>query len=402
MLKNIRIKNFKALRSVEVKDLKKINILIGLNNSGKSSILHALAFIAQSVKKHPDYAGSFIDLNSFESIAFKKDVSNAIEVALTFKLSQQEQERIGKVVKGTPYENFDFSTVEYLVKAQGDRFLLESCFLSDGKKLFEVRKDDARIRYAYLSREYAWDGTGMLLDWKAQRVEEAPYCGDLANTIKEILLGNLGRIFYISPYRGVWNWSTEIPKEDEPDFVGSKAEKSILKLHYIYCNRPDLFDRIEKWAKRFGTGAVISGLKKGETYMGFVDPALEVEVNAASSGFGLSQAMPIIIQCFAPPADSVIMIEEPEIHLHPHSQYEMMDMFVETVSEGKQIVMTTYSWPFLVRLLKLVYEEGRLDEEHDVALYEVVKTKEGTRVYARPLGTAFNKLKRELQGLLQK
>ncbi len=45
----LRIKNYRALRDVELRDLTPLTVLIGPNGSGKSTVLDALAFLAEAV-----------------------------------------------------------------------------------------------------------------------------------------------------------------------------------------------------------------------------------------------------------------------------------------------------------------------------------------------------------------
>jgi predicted ATP-dependent endonuclease of OLD family len=46
------------------------------------------------------------------------------------------------------------------------------------------------------------------------------------------------------------------------------------------------------------------------------------------------------------------LIEEPEIHLHPGAQYDLLDMFLESVDFGKHIIMTTHSKDLLEKVAK--------------------------------------------------
>ena len=71
-----------------------------------------------------------------------------------------------------------------------------------------------------------------------------------------------------------------------------------------------------------------------------------------------------------------MLIEEPEIHLHPKAQAELAEVLAETAkAEDKQIIMTTHSEYVAGRLLTLV-AEGKLTTD-DLAIYSFLKDEKG-------------------------
>ena len=73
---------------------------------------------------------------------------------------------------------------------------------------------------------------------------------------------------------------------------------------------------------------------------------------------------------------ATVLIEEPEIHLHPKAQAELAEVLAETAkAEDKQIIMTTHSEHLVERLLLLV-AEGALTAD-DLAIYSFSKDEKG-------------------------
>ena len=73
---------------------------------------------------------------------------------------------------------------------------------------------------------------------------------------------------------------------------------------------------------------------------------------------------------------ATVMIEEPEIHLHPKAQAELAEVLTEvSLEDDKQVIMTTHSEHITGRLLTLV-AEGKLTPD-DVAIYAFEKDEEG-------------------------
>jgi len=91
-------------------------------------------------------------------------------------------------------------------------------------------------------------------------------------------------------------------------------------------------------------------------------------------GFGVSQVLPVLVLlAYADQGDTVIL-EQPEIHLHPAVQSGLADIIVETaMARGVQVVVESHSEHLLTRLQRRVaehqLERGIVLEPEDVALY---------------------------------
>jgi predicted ATPase len=60
-------------------------------------------------------------------------------------------------------------------------------------------------------------------------------------------------------------------------------------------------------------------------------------------GFGLTQILPILVAILAARKDDVLLIENPEVHLHPHAQQSIGTLLALVASSGVQIVVETHS-----------------------------------------------------------
>jgi predicted ATPase len=117
----------------------------------------------------------------------------------------------------------------------------------------------------------------------------------------------------------------------------------------------------------------------------FVPPDEAETVLLPDVGFGVSQVLPVVVQCFYTQANSTVILEQPEIHLHPAVQSELADLFVEAIRarEGGsprnvQLLVESHSEHFLRRLQRRIADETI--DASEVALYFCVSTPEGASI----------------------
>ena len=82
------------------------------------------------------------------------------------------------------------------------------------------------------------------------------------------------------------------------------------------------------------------------------------EVRLTDIGFGVSQVLPVLILCYYVPEGSILILEQPEAHLHPKVQSELADLLIEVVQNRKlQIILESHSENLIVRLMRRIAEE---------------------------------------------
>ncbi|MCU0284892.1 MAG: AAA family ATPase [Acidobacteria bacterium] len=82
------------------------------------------------------------------------------------------------------------------------------------------------------------------------------------------------------------------------------------------------------------------------------------EVFITDVGFGVSQVLPVVVLCYHMPKNSIILLEQPEIHLHPSVQAALADLFIEIISKRDiQIILESHSEHLLRRIQRRIAEQ---------------------------------------------
>ena len=86
-------------------------------------------------------------------------------------------------------------------------------------------------------------------------------------------------------------------------------------------------------------------------------------------GVGVSQVLPIVVTCLLADVGSTIVLEQPELHLHPRVQSRLSDLFISMIRLGKQIVIETHSEHIIERVRLRVAEDLEDKVLRDTAIY---------------------------------
>jgi predicted ATPase len=103
-------------------------------------------------------------------------------------------------------------------------------------------------------------------------------------------------------------------------------------------------------------------------------------VDIPDVGFGVSQVLPVLVQCFYAPHNSIILMEQPEIHLHPSAQSALADVMIDVVSSKEngvnrniQLIIETHSEHFLRRLQRRIAEDAISKEQVSAYFADITK-----------------------------
>ncbi len=209
-----------------------------------------------------------------------------------------------------------------------------------------------------------------------------------ADLLRADLYERMERAYFVGPMRSRAERTTFVGQGSE-DYIGPAGQDMAAILHA----RPDLVAQANAWCDRLGLGYRIRMLDPVSedivrTAGEFAVLALEdvrhdppVLVSSRAVGYGIGQLLPIIVQSLLA-RDALIIIEQPEVHLHPRLQAATGDLLIDTVVSGRaQILAETHSEHLVLRLLRRV-REGVLPAA-DLSILYVDLAEDGTAFVRR-------------------
>ncbi len=209
--------------------------------------------------------------------------------------------------------------------------------------------------------------------------QNAGFLSELELAFEKMLRG----VYYLGPLRAPpgrrYPWGGEVPSDMGP--FGNNAISAIIASR----DRGDSISRGRGYKSKTLEETVASWLQRLGLIDSFEVKPIEGDKNlfrvlvkkSPSSpsvlitdvGFGVSQVLPVLVLCYYAPKGSTILLEQPEIHLHPSAQRGLADVFIDAMKvRDVQIIVESHSEDFLRRLQRRV-AEAKVIKESDAAIY---------------------------------
>ena len=414
MLTRLRLQGFKPWKDTGDIDLRPITGLFGTNSSGKTSVLQALLLLKQTADS-PDRAPVFnfgskttlVDLGSFRDIAHEHDVNNILEISIDWEAQQSlkitDSKYSDRVVVDSPQMGFTIQASQRLgpkvepvsvdqmwyrvAEAQFGMFQ-KSPEAESGYELFANAPNYNLVKA--VGRSWPLPTPDKCYGFPAQvraYFQNAEFVADLELKLTECLR----HVYYLGPLRAYperrYAWAGTEPSdmgrtgESVVDAILASRERGDTFRLSSRGKRLTLEQYVAHWLKKLG---LIHDFRVARIATG--SPVFEVWVRQSQGGaetlitevgFGVSQILPVLVLCFYVPEGSTVILEQPEIHLHPSVQSGLADVLIDVWRKRKvQIILESHS-EHLLRRLRLRVAEEKISEK-DVGLYFCTATDYGS------------------------
>lgn len=301
MITELGLKNFKSFKDIAI-PFNSLTVLSGLNGSGKSSVMQAVASVKQSydarllVQDGLLLNGEFVNLGAGKDVLFENAEGQSITVAVT--------ETVGRISKNYHWEFSYLEKADILSHTSVPSVDSFPQFLTNGFQFLSADRAAPAVMFPKSHSE----------------------------AIRRRFLGVRGQysVYYLAAC------------QDENVPVGRAREPE---------RGTQLLQQVERWLDLVspGVGVIareVAGADLAQlafVYGGSAGIASSNEYRPTNVGFGLTYVLPVVVACLAARPGDLILIENPEAHLHPQGQGYMGELLARTAASGVQLIVETHS-----------------------------------------------------------
>lgn len=303
MINILRLINFKSHKDTEL-NLKNLTILSGQNGVGKSSVIQSLLILRQTHQKNR--LDKILDLNSPLCFIGKSDdaiyrfPNNEFENQIAIILADHKQDY------SWVFENSNHQNSTYLER-------VNDIDDSGGYEILSLFTENFQYLSAFRSIEYTTDDYAVEVQKQISIIEGK---GELVAQ-------------FLSEY--------------------GKKVKVIEGLKHPLESDDYLLSQVTAWEREISKNVNVIPVKLGDGYdikysfdtknaIGPID-----ELSKKNVGFGLSYVLPIIVAILSAERGSLLLLENPEAHIHPYGISKLTELICLAAQAGIQIIVETHS-----------------------------------------------------------
>lgn len=327
-IEKVQIKNFKSLRDIEI-ELRGLTLITGVNSSGKSSFIQALLLLKQNEDRHfytikdIKYANindKYVRLGNKKDILYEDTFKENIEISIFgFSAMSDDQVECSFI--------FEHETLQVKSDDQDIDVAAFNIFQDESFQYITTDRIAPNISYALSDEHISQNTIGIKGEYTAH------YLAEKHHTALEI--------------------------------EALKHEKAITN---------HLLENVSLWLGEISNGITVNAKLYNElqqvnlTYSYTYGKNKTNEYSPLNVGFGLTYSLPIIVAILKAKAGDLLIIENPESHLHPAGQSKIAKLCAIAVANGVQIIVESHSDHFL-NAIRVATKQDILKPKDSVIYY---------------------------------
>jgi energy-coupling factor transporter ATP-binding protein EcfA2 len=365
MFTQLRLANFKAWKDPDPVALKAVTMLLGTNSSGKSTLIQSLLLLKQTVRSpdrtvHLNLGGD--EINDLFNFGGFEDVLNQAaesprQFSIGFDFRRESNDRVNAgqfdcIYGQTSSGSVVIQTLDLRTAARRFRAIRRD------KGAFSIVVDE-ETQPRFKGRNYAPERSiAFSVDAIADLNQDGPVVEDLSLAIRR----ELEAISYLGPLRRKperdYPWNKTKPGDVGVD--GRSAIDALLASALLKGDEQNyIVNGVSSWLARMKLADSLEVRQQGRSNRyELIVHRDGAACNLRDVGIGVSQVLPVLVVAHFASPGSTIMLEEPEIHLHPLAQSVLAELFVTISQQRKvQFIVETHSEHLFRRMQTLMAKQ---------------------------------------------
>lgn len=336
----LRLKNFRAFRNVEMKDIPRMAVIVGANGTGKSTLFQVFGFLRDAMRDNLHSALIRIGGSRGFKEVRSRDSEGDIEIEIKFRISDEsprisyelhvgldddapvvsrEVLKYRRGSKGQPWHFLDFS------RGKGTAVTNE----------IDKVEDEQRLQ----REEQTLKGKDILAIKGLAQFERFPAVVALGELIEKWHVSD----FHISKARPE-------PEFAHAEHLSTEGDNLALVIQYMYQKHRAVFDKVLRKLERRIPGlsnVEAKTTEEGRVLLRFQDGSFQDPFLARHVSDGTIKMLAYLVLLHDPKPHPLLCVEEPENQLYPTLLAELAEEFREYANRGGQVFVSTHSPDFL-------------------------------------------------------
>lgn len=394
----ISVAGFKSISRVDEFEFRSLSLLAGINSSGKSSLIQSILLLKQSFESDGNLVlntqGMYVNASEPMDLIHGKAKNRKLQYVIVLDSSEisnldcykQYLPEDCRLMSLSLEMDFSVDSIPHLERLQID-LLYENSDMNK-TRFFKVQRTKTNntysINYSVVSMVNVNAvtlkniSTGFSIAFKNGFI---PIYGErngevmsfnVTRYLRDTLSDLFHNIYYIGPQRVKPELARSYNNLDF-DNVGISGENTRFLLNEKKNDIIDGYDKtlvdlVSEWIvdQMCLAKSIVVTRDVNKLYRVIIKNELDVPVDLSQTGFGLSQLLPIITQGFLTPKGGTIIVEDPDVHMHPRVQAAIVSFFADLVAHGRKVIIETHSDHIVTRMRLLMAQESLNNDDVNV------------------------------------
>ena len=368
MIDNYSVENFKIHKEDYPFELKGLTLLTGANNSGKSSLTQSLRLLSKINRASVDYNTLPFDevreLSDFTR-TLNKSVNRSESITYTFSLDVKNFEFCNIILEFDSINNYNNTFVDI-----NDEAILKKIDIY-------FKSNQGVFNFEYLinlndTLPITYDLFKIDLDNNKKDLVQKDIIirGIFPQFIPSVLKDEYRDLTIISSYLGNIN-DTKIKyvpafRDTNEQVLANILEKYRDKI--IFDNKSKLSDAFNLWTNKILNSEFRVKVEGNRAKIMAIDNNIEFDLSQI--GFGNIQILPILVFILMAQKGDLVIIENPEVHLHPRWKTNLVELFYFAVNNGVNILVETQSMEIINRVRLKIKNNNELKPKTSLYFFE--------------------------------